>query len=255
MNEYFGYVYEPQAYLFKQYKNKQYILIKSLEHYIDRNILKIWLNNDNKTEYSGIEFKVIDKHTDINKYNLYIRPETNFNTEKTLEEIAPLFCKFLKVMTDYNEKAYEYLINWTSCLIQTGLTKQAIILMGDKGIGKGTFGELFGLLVGTDYYRFLNDINHIGSKFNADKEKTILCAIVHDIQSRFLSQYLPDMNKDFSEAVLKLADQIKFMIYKAAAHIPFYMIVRFREATMPIFLIIATLTLASLLKQKPLESQ
>ena len=25
MNEYFGYVYEPQAYLFKQYKNKQYI--------------------------------------------------------------------------------------------------------------------------------------------------------------------------------------------------------------------------------------
>ena len=59
-------------------------------------------------------------------------------------------------MTDYNEKAYEYLINWTSCLIQTGLTKQAIILMGDKGIGKGTFGELFGLLVGSDYYRFLN---------------------------------------------------------------------------------------------------
>jgi len=50
----------------------------------------------------------------------------------------------------------------------------------------------------------------------SDKEKTILCAIVHDIQSRFLSQYLPDMNKDFSEAALKHADQIKFMIYKAA---------------------------------------
>ena len=80
-------------------------------------------------------------------------------------------------MTDYNEKAYEYLINWTSCLIQTGITKQAIILMGDKGIGKGTFGELFGLIVGSDYYRFLNDIIHIGSKFNADKEKTILTFI------------------------------------------------------------------------------
>ena len=82
MNEYFGYVYEPQAYLFKQYKNKQYILIKSLEHYIDRNILKIWLSNNNKTEYSGIEFKVVDKHTDSNKYNVYIRPETNFNKEQ-----------------------------------------------------------------------------------------------------------------------------------------------------------------------------
>jgi hypothetical protein len=32
-----------------------------------------------------------------------------------------------------------------------------------------------------------------------------------------------------------------FMVYKVLAHVPFYMIVRFREATMPLMLLIAAL--------------
>ena len=176
-NNHFGYVYEPQAYLFRQYENKQYILTKNLDHYIDRKILNIWLNSDKKTEYTEIEFQVMEKNTNKDKYNLYIRPKTNFNNDKTLEQIAPLFCQFLKVIAGNEEMAYVYLINWFACLIQCGLTKQAIVLIGDKGIGKGTFGELCGLLIGNVYYRFLKDINHIGNKFNGDKEKTILTFI------------------------------------------------------------------------------
>jgi hypothetical protein len=135
------------------------------------------LNNDNKTEYTGIEFNVIEKYNDNEKYNRYIRPKTNFNIEKSLEEISPLFCKFLKVIINYHVPSYIYLINWLSCLIQTGMTKQAIVLIGNMGIGKGTFGELTGKLVGNEYYRFLKDINHITNKFNGDKEKTILTFI------------------------------------------------------------------------------
>jgi hypothetical protein len=43
---------------------------------------------------------------------------------------------------------------------------------------------------------------------------------------------------------------VSFLAYKVAAHVPFYMIVRFREATMPILLLIATLPLCSLLRCK-----
>ncbi len=42
---------------------------------------------------------------------------------------------------------------------------------------------------------------------------------------------------------------VGFLAYKVAAHIPFYMIVRFREATMPIMLIIALLPLQALLRK------
>jgi hypothetical protein len=40
-----------------------------------------------------------------------------------------------------------------------------------------------------------------------------------------------------------------FMAYKIMAHIPFYMIVRFREATMPIMLLIATIPIQAWLAQ------
>ncbi|MCG3204670.1 MAG: hypothetical protein KCHDKBKB_01385 [Elusimicrobia bacterium] len=43
---------------------------------------------------------------------------------------------------------------------------------------------------------------------------------------------------------------VTFMAYKMAAHVPFYMIVRFREATMPLMLLIATLPLQSLIDGK-----
>lgn len=41
---------------------------------------------------------------------------------------------------------------------------------------------------------------------------------------------------------------VSFLGYKMLAHVPFYMIVRFREATMPMMLLVATLPLVSLFK-------
>ena len=38
-------------------------------------------------------------------------------------------------------------------------------------------GNFCGMLVGSDYYRLLNDFNHLGNKFNGDREKTILTFI------------------------------------------------------------------------------
>jgi hypothetical protein len=41
-----------------------------------------------------------------------------------------------------------------------------------------------------------------------------------------------------------------FMAYKVAAHVPFYMIVRFREATFPILLLFALLPIQAWLDKK-----
>jgi len=41
------------------------------------------------------------------------------------------------------QEGYNYILSWISKMVQVGKTKQALVLMGDMGIGKGTIPDCF----------------------------------------------------------------------------------------------------------------
>lgn len=141
--------------------------------------LSLWKNSDAKLQFEKIVFLVDENHFELkNKvYNRYIRPPIKeCNIDIKLQ--CPVFFDFLKrVISNNDEQVYNWLINYIAKMVQKGMTKQLLILMGKMGIGKGTFAELLGLIIDEKYCQTMNDISQISSQFNSLSQTSILTVV------------------------------------------------------------------------------
>lgn len=68
----------------------------------------------------------------------------------------PVFDQFLDVLTNHKPSIKEYILNWSAHLLQKPLELPgvALIFIGQKGVGKDTFGDFLGThIVGSTYYQ------------------------------------------------------------------------------------------------------
>mgnify|MGYP001571527123 CR=1 FL=1 len=188
MNKFFCHFQYPEIYGFRNSMNDVYRLVnsKKIEHItlsnpINNNVERFYTSSLDIKHYETIEFTPdIDYINTPEIYNTYQRPKYNncYNNDK-----FPLFMDFLtNTLCDGNEKALVWVLNWISEMIRKGRTNQAIVLLGNKGTGKSTFGDIIGKLVGDDYYLSLDDIDRVGSNFNSIFEDKIL-TVVQEIQT------------------------------------------------------------------------
>lgn len=141
-----------------------------------------WCHIDDALLYDKFVFDVNDKNVNINDYNLYKRPKYT-DTGKSLKEIAPILNDFImRIISNNDERVYNFLINWTSKMSQVGMTCQLIVLMGKMGTGKSTFTDILSYIIGIVYYVKVDNIKDIVKNFNSIYEKAIL-TIVEEVVS------------------------------------------------------------------------
>jgi energy-coupling factor transporter ATP-binding protein EcfA2 len=168
--------------------------------------MKYWLASDSKLQYKKAVFIVDESDTKEleGNYNKYLRP-LHKPYEGKIEDLVPTFFDFLKrIICDEDTGKFTYITHLIAKIIQKGRSEQLLVLMGEKGTGKSTYTEIMAQLVGREYSQIVNDINQIGSNFNAIFEKCIFTSIeeivsnageYHSIQSKLKSLVTEKYNK------------------------------------------------------------
>ena len=179
---------DPHCYGWREYSNSFFRMRKynDIKDIIPSSKeLTLWKKNDLQLKYAGMVFAVDKNDPRLEggefktpAYNRYIRPPTE-PYDGDIETICPTFFYFLRdIICGCDEKLYVYLIHYISKMIQVGFTKQILVLMGEMGVGKGTFCEILTMLIGgIQYCNTINDIQRLENKFNAYSQTSILTII------------------------------------------------------------------------------
>lgn len=177
MNKFVCKFYEPICYGFRRFEKTEFKLYK--EKQLEICLSSISGENNSKNTLLGItknvyckaydkmDFIVDYKNGDMKSgdgqeiYNTYKRPKSH--CVEDIEEKCNLFFNFLyEIISDSSEEVYEFILNWISIKLQYGKVGMAIILKGEMGIGKGTFGECLMNIIGEQYVF----IDACGSRIN-----------------------------------------------------------------------------------------
>lgn len=131
----------------------------------------IWLKNPLRREYRGITFNPNQKELSDNLYNIW----KGF-AKKPIESGAAL--KFWE-HTKHNicagdEEAYIYVRKWLACVFQhPDQVHTALVLQGSQGVGKNSFVNPLGVLLG-QHYAPLGNISELVSHFNFHLKNAVL---------------------------------------------------------------------------------
>lgn len=116
-----------------------------------------WLKDPHMKTYKHIS---IDASNDPSVFVLPDLPPPSFlytSYECVPNVIAlPVFEQFLDVLTNHKRAIKEYILNWCAHLVQKPLELPgvALIFIGQKGVGKDTFGDFLGTyIIGSTYYQ------------------------------------------------------------------------------------------------------
>ena len=116
-----------------------------------------WLKDPTMLTYKAISR---DETNDPQVFVLPDVPKPEFRHEtykcKMNEEAIAVFLELAEIVTNHKPEIKEYLLNWCAHLLQKPLERpdMAIVFVGQKGVGKDTFGEFIGdWLVGRRYYQ------------------------------------------------------------------------------------------------------
>lgn len=128
-----------------------------------------WLNHPNRREYRGIVFE--PRGTIDGYYNLFrgfpIEPKRGKHR---------LFKDFvLRVICASNKPLFEYVWKWLAHLFQKPyeLPETALVIRGKQGVGKNTFADAIGYLVG-HHYLCLTNMNQLAGRFNSHLKDALL---------------------------------------------------------------------------------
>lgn len=135
-----------------------------------------WLKDPHMKTYSYV---TNDPSTDPSVFVLPDPPSPIF-VYRTYEctphpDALPLFDHFLDILTNHKQSIKEYVLNWCAHLLQMPLELPgvALIFIGQKGVGKDTFGDFFGTyLIGSTYYQnYSNQLQYFDKhdSFKANK--------------------------------------------------------------------------------------
>ena len=139
-------------------------LIKDRTSFID-----LWLHDNDRRTITKIDQKPSD---DPNTYSPpTIFRYTTFEPAEDQGEIK-LFLELVNILTGKQELLAEYLLNWTAHIIQKPFEnpKTAIILTGEKGCGKDTYGDFISeWIVGEKYYHNYTSTTQFWDKYDCDR--------------------------------------------------------------------------------------
>lgn len=139
-------------------------------------IIEEWLRDKNKRVYRRIDFLPPPRHIDHDVYNSFFGligdnlKGTNVEFNKILNH--------LKILVDYDEKGYEYLINYLAHLIQKPgeLPRVAILFKSNEGVGKNLFFNKFAeYFLNNEYYLETQKLDQITGRFNLIPKKLLIC--------------------------------------------------------------------------------
>ncbi len=134
------------------------------------NFINKWFKSEEIRTYNSIVFEP-GKEVQNNIYNLW----KGFNITKEATS-CKLYLKHIKeIICNGNDEYYNYIISWMAQMIQDPCNKPgvAIVLRGDKGVGKSVFAEYFGDIYGQHFELVTGSDQFLGN-FNCHLSKCIL---------------------------------------------------------------------------------
>lgn len=130
---------------------------------------EIWLKSPNRREYKGIIFDPT-KSEKIGYYNLW----RGFTRESRKGDCSKFWAHVQDNICNGDFKAYEYVRKWIAYIFQfPDEVHTALVLCGSQGVGKNSFVEPLGLLLGV-HYVLLSNITELVSNFNYHLKYAVL---------------------------------------------------------------------------------
>jgi len=137
----------------------------------ERSKADVWLIHPNRRQYeSGISFDPTTTEHKGNSYNLwrgFKRKPMKGDSSKFWKHVEENIC-------DNDKELYMYVRKWSAYVFQhPDLVHTAIILCGSQGVGKNTFVDALGELLG-HHYTMLSSMSGLVSNFNAHLRNAVL---------------------------------------------------------------------------------
>ncbi len=131
-----------------------------------------WLTHPDRREFKGLVFNPkCDPEGYYNQYSGFAVKPVSGGIYFFLDFIREIICSG-------NAEYYEYLVSWMAQLVQSPEIKAgvAVILRGNKGVGKGKFTQQFGSLFGRHSLVVANG-EHLVGKFNSHLSDKLLVIV------------------------------------------------------------------------------
>lgn len=137
---------------------------------IERSKADIWLKSPNRKKYKGIIFDPRITESKDGYYNLwkgFAKKPAQGNCDKYWNHVKENIC-------NNNQEAYVYIRKWLAYVFQRPHeVHTALVLCGSQGVGKNSFVEPLGILLGA-HYAPLSSISELVSNFNYHLKNAVL---------------------------------------------------------------------------------
>lgn len=137
---------------------------------VERNKVDIWLQSPNRRKHKGLIFDPTTTENRDGYYNLW----KGF-TRQSLQGNCSLFWKHaLDNICSGDQECYLYVRKWLASIFQhPNQVHTALVLCGSQGVGKNSFVEPLGVLLG-QHYIMLSSMSELTSNFNSHQKYAVL---------------------------------------------------------------------------------
>ncbi|MDR3550504.1 MAG: DUF5906 domain-containing protein, partial [Candidatus Babeliales bacterium] len=137
---------------------------------IERNVADIWLKSPNRRKYKNIVFDPTTTECLNGNYNLW----KGFACTAKQGDCSLYWHHVRDNICSGDEKLYIHVRKWLSYIYQRpDQVHTALVLQGSQGVGKNSFVEPLGILLGS-HYAPLSSINELISNFNYHLKNAVL---------------------------------------------------------------------------------
>jgi len=158
------------------YNGIQYLKSTELHHLYNNLIcdeklfINTWIADPKIRTYENLVY-VPKQEVPDESYNIF----TDFNCEAK-EGPVDIPQSVLKLISDNDSKVFEYIEKWVAHLIQKPYEKPGtcIIIQGEQGVGKDTYFDFIGKILGEYFFNTGNADNDVFSRFNGHLKRTLL---------------------------------------------------------------------------------
>ncbi len=133
-------------------------------------LTRVWFAHPKVRKYDNVVF--LPGQATPDSLNLW----RGWGVQPSFSKSCALYLDHLRnIVCGRNEAHYQWLLGWMAHLIQRPQEKPgtAVILRGEKGAGKDTFGEYFGAIFPANHVPLSNQ-EHLTGKFNAHMAEALL---------------------------------------------------------------------------------
>lgn len=137
---------------------------------IERSKADIWLKSPRRRKYRGIIFDPTTTISNGQYYNLW----KGFTRTATQGDCSLYWAHVKENICKGDQELYLYVRKWLAYIFQhPDQVHTALVLQGSQGVGKNSFVEPLGVLLGS-HYALLSGINELVSNFNYHLKNTVL---------------------------------------------------------------------------------